>query len=262
LLAAAAKIALAHGAVAVTADSMTLPPGELSEAQRLASALGLKQVVVKENELDDERFVENPPDRCYYCKKRLIDELRKVAAQEAIDVIVDGTNADDLRMHRPGALALSEGGVRSPLAELGFTKTDIRAVSRALGLPTWSKPSMACLSSRFEYGQRITAEGLQRVAEAESFIKTLTGVRQLRVRCHGDLARIEVGRAERSLLASEAAMDRVSEKLRALGFRYVTLDLAGYRSGSMDEGLSNPIIPERMRAGRSGAPATQEPLRG
>ncbi|MEM2905676.1 MAG: ATP-dependent sacrificial sulfur transferase LarE [Candidatus Bathyarchaeia archaeon] len=250
-LAAAARIALADRAVVVTADSVTLPPGELSEAKKLASSLGLRQVVVKENELQDERFALNPPDRCYYCKMGLIKELRKVAAQEGIDVILDGTNADDLKGHRPGALALREGGVRSPLAELGFTKNEIRAISKALGLPTWSKPSMACLSSRFEYGQRITAEGLHRVGEAESFIRTLTGVRQLRVRCHGELARIEVGKDERSLLADEDIMDRVSEKLRALGFRYVTLDLTGYRTGSMDEALAQPIIPEKMTANRS-----------
>lgn len=257
-LAAAAKIALGDGAVVVTADSVTLPPGELSEAEELASTLGLKQVIVEENELDDERFVANPPDRCYYCKAGLVKELRKVAAEEGIDVILDGTNADDLKGHRPGALALREGGVQSPLAQLGFTKSDIRAVSKALGLPTWAKPSMACLSSRFEYGQRITAEGLQRVAEAEGFIRALTGVRQLRVRCHGDLARIEVGRGERHLLAAEEVMDKVSERLRALGFRYVTLDLTGYRSGSMDEGLSNPVIPEKIRAHEAG-PSRERP---
>ncbi|MCD6444452.1 ATP-dependent sacrificial sulfur transferase LarE [Candidatus Bathyarchaeota archaeon] len=234
----AAHKALGDRVLAVTADSISLPPGELEEAVRLARLIGVRHRVVKVDELADPRFVENPPDRCYYCKRMLLSVLRGIASEEGLEVIVDGSNADDYRDFRPGLRALKEFDVRSPLAELGFTKKDVREVSRLLGLPTADKPSMACLASRLPYGTAITYERLRRVSEAESFIRRLTGVKQLRVRDHGSIARIEVGRDERHLLFDEKVLDTIWSKLRSLGYTYVTLDLYGYRSGSLNELLS------------------------
>jgi len=234
----AAHKALGDRVLAVTADSISLPPGELEEATRLARLIGVRHRVVKVDELADPRFVENPPDRCYYCKRMLLSVLRGIASEEGLEVIVDGSNADDYRDFRPGLRALKEFDVRSPLAELGFTKKDVREVSRLLGLPTADKPSMACLASRLPYGTAITYERLRRVSEAESFIRRLTGVKQLRVRDHGSIARIEVGRDERHLLFDEKILDTIWSKLRSLGYTYVTLDLYGYRSGSLNELLS------------------------
>lgn len=239
LVAAAAKKALGDRVLAVTADSSTLPPGELEEARKVAEALGVRHRVVEVDELNDPRFAANPPNRCYYCKKQLLEVLKKIAWEEDLEAVVDGTNAEDLQGHRPGALALQEEGVRSPLAEAGITKKEVYLLAEMLRLPTAGKQSMACLSSRFPYGERITAEGLRRVAEAEVFIKKTLGVRQLRVRDHHGIARIEVGREERRLFFDEALMDRVAEGLKKLGYCYVALDLAGYRTGSMDEALSS-----------------------
>lgn len=224
--------------LAVTADSVSLPPGELEEAVRLAKSIGVRHEVVKVDELADPRFVENPPDRCYYCKRVLLSVLKDIAVREGLEMIVDGSNADDYCDFRPGLRALKELGVRSPLAELGFAKKDVREVSRLLGLPTADKPSMACLASRFPYGTAITHERLRRVSEAESFIRRLTGVKQLRVRDHGSIARIEVGRDERRLMFNEEILDAIWSKLRSLGYTYITLDLYGYRSGSLNELLS------------------------
>jgi len=161
---------------------------------------------------------------------------------------VDGTNSEDLGGHRPGYLALREEGIRSPLAELGFTKSEVRRAAKLLGLPNWDKPPEACLASRIPYGQRITAERLKRIEAAESAVKSLTGARQVRVRDHGDIARIEVGREERRLFFAEEVMDEVARELKRLGWRYVALDLEGYRSGSMDEGLASKVAPEPRRA--------------
>jgi len=161
---------------------------------------------------------------------------------------VDGTNSEDLGGRRPGYLALREEGVRSPLAELGFTKSEVRLAAKLLGLPNWDKPSMACLATRIPYGQRITLERLKRIEAAEEAVRALTGARQVRVRDHGDIARIEVGRGERRLLFSEEVMDEVARRLKQLGWRYVALDLEGYRSGSMDEGLADKLSPKAQHA--------------
>jgi uncharacterized protein len=244
LVAKLAKIALGDKVLAVTADSMTLPPGELEEAKKIAKEIGVKHLIIQVNELSNPNFAENPPERCYYCKKELISELKRIAREHNLAAIVDGTNAEDLKGHRPGALALIEEGVFSPLADVGLTKNDVRKLAKMLGLSTAEKPSMACLSSRFPYLQRITQEKLRRVAEAEKTIKQLTGIKELRVRDHGDIARVEVGRNERKLLYNEQLMDTIAGKLKALGFKYVTMDLQGYRSGSMDELLERKIIPE------------------
>jgi uncharacterized protein len=252
LLCAAAKISLGKRAVAVTANSTTLPPWELEEARRVANNLRVKHLIVNVNELRNPQFVENPPDRCYYCKKELLSELKRVAKREGLTAVVDGTNAEDLKHHRPGVRALLEEGVSSPLAEAGLTKEEIRIIADMLGLPTAKKPSMACLASRIPYGQRITAEKLSRIAKAESLIRRTLGVEQLRVRDYGDLARIEVGKGERNRFFDERVMDLIVDELKSLGYSYITMDLEGYREGSMDEVLGkrlNRADFERIKVG-------------
>ena len=252
VLAAAARALGPSRVYAVTADSPTYSRTELEWAKRVAGLLGVNHVIIGTNELDDENFASNPPIRCYYCKKELAQRLKEVAERVGAKVIVDGTNSEDLGGHRPGYLAFKEESVRSPLAELGFTKSDIRQVARLLGLPNWDKPSMACLASRIPYGQRITLERLKRIEAAEEAVRALTGARQVRVRDHGDIARIEVGRGDRRLFFSEEVMDEVARRLKQLGWRYVALDLEGYRSGSMDEVLEEKVSPWAWRASASG----------
>ncbi|MBS7611600.1 ATP-dependent sacrificial sulfur transferase LarE [Candidatus Bathyarchaeota archaeon] len=227
--------ALDDKSLAVTADSLTLPPGELEDAIKIARFIGIKHRIVKVDELSDGEFVKNPPDRCYYCKRSLLKVLSKIAEEEGLKVIVDGSNADDHRDFRPGLKALKEFGVRSPLAEVGLTKSDVRLISKIVGLPTADKPSMACLASRIPYGVEVTYERLRRISEAETYIRQLTGVRQVRVRDHGYIARIEVGRDERKVFFDENVMNSIWSKLRSLGYIYVTLDLYGYKSGSLNE---------------------------
>ncbi len=240
LVAYLARLALGKDAVAVTADSPSLPSSELKETKRLAKQIAIKHMVIRTDELDDLRYVSNPVNRCYFCKKELSQKLKLLAADRGVSVIVDGTNADDLFGHRPGAAALAEEGVRRPLAEAGMTKTEVRELARLLGLPNHDKPSMPCLSSRVQYGQVITPERLQRVEKSENFIRSMTGVKELRVRDHGNLARIEVGKDERRLFFNEKLLETIGEALRDFGFRYVCFDLFGYRTGSMNEAL----IPE------------------
>ncbi len=234
---ALAKAVLGSEVTAVTASSITLPPWELENSKKMAEVIGVKHIIVDIDELANSLFTENPPDRCYYCKKELIVMLKKVAKKEEARVIVDGTNADDLKGHRPGASALEEEGVYSPLALVGLTKREVREIAINLKLPNADKPSMACLASRFPYGQRMTYESINRVAEAEKYIMDLVKANQVRVRDHNNIARIELGSKERKLLYNEDLMDKVANKLKSLGFNYVTMDLRGYRSGSMDEVL-------------------------
>ena len=235
LVASLAKVALGRNAIAVTADSPSLPASELEEARRLANEMGMEHMVIRTGELDDPRYVSNPLNRCYFCKKELSEKLKLMAAELGASVIVDGTNADDLLGHRPGAAALAEEGVRRPLSEVGMTKAEVRELSRLLGLPNFDKPSMPCLSSRIQYGQLITPERLQRIEKSENFIRQLTGVKELRVRDHGNLARIEVGRNERKLFFDESLLEAIGNKLREFGFGHASLDLLGYRAGSMNE---------------------------
>jgi len=232
-----AMLAVGKNAVAVTADSPSLPTAELGEARSLAKEIGIEHIVIRTEELDDPKYVSNPANRCYFCKKELSEKLKLVAADLGISVIVDGTNADDLFAHRPGGAALTEEGVRRPLSEVGMTKIEVRELSRLLGLPNFDKPSMPCLSSRIQYGQLITPEKLERVEKSENLIRQLTGVRELRVRDHGNLARIEVGVNERKLFFDEALLEKIGNALRAFGFNYVSLDVFGYRTGSMNEAL-------------------------
>ncbi len=240
LVALLAKLALGKNAIAVTADSPSLPSSELRETKRLAKIVGIAHLVIRTEELEDPRYVANPANRCYFCKKELSLKLKELAADLDISFIVDGTNADDLQGHRPGAAALAEEAVRRPLAEVGLTKGEVRELAKHLGLPNFDKPSMPCLSSRIQYGQAISPERLQRVEKSENFIRSLTGVEELRVRDHGNLARIEVGRDERRLFFNEEVLDMVGKALLEFGFTYVCLDLFGYRTGSMNE----PLIPK------------------
>lgn len=247
LVALLAKKALGSNTVAVTADSVTLPSGELEIARKLARQIGMEHLIIKVDETANPNFVRNPPERCYYCKKELIVKLKEIARDRRMETIVDGTNVDDMKVHRPGALALAESGVYSPLADAGLTKEDVRELARMLRLPNADKPSMACLGSRFPYGEEITKDKLRLVAEAEKLVRELTGVRELRVRVHGNLARIEVGKEERKLLFDGELMETIAKRLKSLGFLYVTMDLLGYRSGSMDEALDKKIIPRTLK---------------
>lgn len=232
-----AKIAvteLGQNTLAVTADSPSMPPGELEEARRIAEEIGIRHRVVKTLELENPQYVQNASNRCYFCKDELMNVLYKIQMEEDLSVILDGTNADDLQGHRPGFKAMKEHGSRSPLAELRIPKVEVRRLAGMLGLSVAEKPPMACLSSRIQYGQPITLESLRRVGEAETYIKSLVKIRELRVRVHGSLARIEVGRDERGVFFDAGLMDEICEKLQELGFAYVTFDLHGYRSGSLN----------------------------
>ena len=230
-----AKLALGDKAIAVTAESPSIPTSELTEAKRLAKEIGIRHIVIKTDELEDPKYTANPANRCYFCKKELAGKLTQLAKEFGGYTVVDGTNAEDLKGHRPGATALSERDVRRPLAEAGFIKYEVRNLARYLGLPNYDKPSMPCLSSRVAYGEVITPERLLRIERAESLIRSLTGVRELRVRDHGNVARVEVGPDERRLFFDEKLLDRISSSLRELGFPHVALEMSGYRSGSMNE---------------------------
>ena len=230
-----ARLALNKNVVAVTANSPSLPMSELEEAKQIAAKIGVKHVIIDTNELADPNYVSNPTNRCYFCKRELAEKLTDLAKTSGGYVIIDGTNAEDLLGHRPGAAALSEHQIRRPLADAGLSKEEVRETARLLGLPNYDKPSMPCLSSRVQYGQVITHEKLHRIEQSENLIRSLTGVRELRVRDHDNLARIEVGKGERRLFFDEQVLDEISKGLRELGYAYVALDLAGYRSGSMLE---------------------------
>lgn len=234
VVARAALEALGPRAVAATASSATMPSWELENAKKVAREMGITHEVFPEDEFRTPGFAENSPERCYHCRKGLIRGLRRVARSHGIRCIVDGANADDAKQHRPGMRAMRENGVRSPLLELGIGKEEVRRIARYFNLSVSEKPSMACLASRVPYGERITREKLRRIERAEAFMRSL-GFRELRVRHHGGIARIEVGRDElqRVLLHRE----RIVGRLKEIGFTYVALDLEGYRSGSMDEAL-------------------------
>jgi len=231
LLARAAKDALGAKALLVTADSETYPASELAEARRLGELLGMRHVVVKTEELQNPDYARNPANRCFFCKEELFLKLAPIAAREGARALVYGANMDDLGDHRPGMKAAERSGVRAPLIEAGLWKTEIRELSRRLGLPTWDKPSFACLSSRFQYGDRITAEKLRRVDAAEEFIRSL-GFRQFRVRHHDRLARLEIAKDELARLWEDGRQEAIVTRLRELGYLYVAVDLAGFQSGS------------------------------
>jgi len=220
--------------VALTAVSPSVPERELEEAQTIAQGIGARHVLIDSHEAEDPRYLANTPNRCYFCKTNVYQELIDYARREGYRGVVDGTNADDMDDHRPGRRAALERGVRSPLQEAGLTKAEIRNLARALELPNWNKPAAACLSSRIPYGTAITPEMLSQVERAELIFKEMD-FGQLRVRHHDDIARIEVDpdKFEEVL----AIRDQIVEELQALGYTYVTLDLAGFRSGSMNEAI-------------------------
>ena len=220
--------------VAATARSHSFPNRELDEATAFCRAEGVRHVVIDSEELDIPGFAGNPPDRCYHCKKELFGKLLAFARDNGLAAVLEGSNIDDDGDYRPGRRAIRELGIVSPLHEAGLTKTEIRALSRKMGLPTSDKPSFACLASRFPYGERITVRGLEQVEKAEQWLLDAGwGLTQLRVRSHGDLARIEVPPADIPRLAARAS--EIAAAFKDLGFAYVTLDLLGYRTGSMNE---------------------------
>jgi uncharacterized protein len=233
LVAAAASRALGRNALAVTAVSPSLPRGEAEEARKIAAAVGISHRLVRTGELENRDYLANGFDRCYHCKNELYEVLGAVAVEAGGATVVSGANVDDLKDVRPGLRAAQEHGVRHPLVEAGFTKHEVRLAARELGVPSWDKPASACLSSRIAHGVTISVEMLSRVGRAEMLLKDL-GFRQCRVRVHGDVARVEVEASEISRLADEEVRGRLVSGLKELGYRYVTLDLEGFRSGSMN----------------------------
>lgn len=221
--------------LALTARSAAFPAFELEDAVSFCEAEGIRQWVIESQEVDIQGFSENPPDRCYICKKAKFSKIRSIAREEGMNFVCDGTNASDAADYRPGMRALEELDIQSPLREAGLTKAEIRELSRGLGLATWQKPSYACLASRFPYGERITIEKLKQVGRAEQFLMD-RGFRQMRVRVHGeDLARIEVMPEDMDRLL--ALREEITSAFRSLGYIYVSMDLRGFRSGSMNEAL-------------------------
>ena len=238
---------LGERVVAITARSHSFPKREQDEAAAFCAREGIRQVVVDSEELAIPGFRQNPTNRCYLCKKELFTKILEIARAEGLSAVAEGSNMDDLGDYRPGLQAIRELGIRSPLREAGLTKDDIRALSRRMGLPTWNKPSFACLASRFPYGEEITVERLGRVERAEQYLLDL-GFGQVRVRSHGDLARIELCAAD--IPKAVEQREKIHAALKGFGFAYVALDLLGYRTGSMNEGL-----PEAGSRGESWASA-------
>jgi uncharacterized protein len=241
LLRAASEV-LGPNLIAVTAISETYPPAELEPAKRFAASLGVQHRTLATEELTRDEFSRNAPDRCYHCKQELFGKLRQIADAEGIAYILDGTNIDDLRDHRPGRKAAEEFSVRSPLAEAGLTKQEVRDFARRMDMPMWDKPSLACLSSRIPYGTPITRDLLRNIQAAEDAIRGL-GIRQVRVRHYGDTARIEVEQDDLVRLAAGNVRQRIVDAFKELGYVYICLDLEGYRTGSL-----NAVL-EKERAG-------------
>lgn len=237
LLIYAAHEALGENALAVTARSSTFPERERNEAAVFCEQQGIRHLILDSEELDIPGFRDNPKDRCYYCKKELFTKIKELAAQNGCAYVAEGSNMDDLGDYRPGLRAVDELGVVSPLRTAELTKQEIRELSKEFGLPTWDKPSFACLASRFVYGEQITADKLDMVGKAEQVLMDL-GFRQMRVRMHGtDLARIEVLPEEIGRAAQPEIRKEITDKLKSFGFTYVALDMQGYRTGAMNEVL-------------------------
>ena len=233
----AAHEALGDKAVALTAASCSFPVRELNEAKKYCGDMGIRHIVVESEELSIEGFSQNPKNRCYLCKRELFEKFLEAAETEGLEAVAEGSNLDDNGDYRPGLTAVSELGIKSPLRHIGFTKEEIRILSKHFGLPTWDKQSFACLASRFPYGETISEKKLGMVDKAEQYLLDL-GFRQLRVRIHGgNMARIELMPEDFSEFMRDDIRDKVYEKLKEIGFIYVTLDLKGYRTGSMNETL-------------------------
>ncbi len=235
LLLAASLDALGRDKVlAVTAGSVIHPPEELAQARELAGALGSRWQAVQSAEMQDPDFTANPPERCYHCKKGLLARLVEMAAGEGMARVAEGSNSSDLEDFRPGFRAVREAGVLSPLLEVGMTKQEIREAARERGIPTWNRPSDACLCSRLPYGRKITPERLHRIYLAEGIVKGIGLSGAVRVRDHGEIARLEVAAKDIELLCREENRINIWQKLKGLGYKYVAVDLAGYRTGSMN----------------------------
>jgi uncharacterized protein len=230
--------------LAVTGVSASLAGNELEESKELAERIGARHLLLETGEMQNEDYLANPANRCYFCKTELFTDLERVAREQGLDAIVDGSNADDAGDYRPGMAAGRERGIRSPLQEAGLTKAEIRQFSQELGLPTWDKPAAPCLSSRIPYGQRVTLEKLRQIGEAERYLHSL-GYREVRVRHHEAVARVELPKAEMIAFLESGHGEQVTRRLKELGFRFVTLDLQGLRSGSLNE-----VLPIRVAAAK------------
>jgi uncharacterized protein len=236
LLVSVARQVLGPNLLAVIATSDTYPEKETREAIRLAESMDVRYRVIESCEMENPDFVNNPPERCYFCKMELFQQMWTIAEEEKIPYVLDGANFEDTGDYRPGSRAAAELHVRSPLKELGFMKSDIRELSRILGLSTWDKPAMACLSSRFPYHTKIESHALHQIALAEEYLRDL-GFKQLRVRHHEHIARIEVLPEDIVRLTDPPLRRAVVDRLKEIGYAYVTVDLAGYRTGSLNETL-------------------------
>ncbi len=242
LIAKVAQDVLGDRVLAITAISPSLLPEELVEAEEQAASMGISHEIVETQEMENPNYTSNPINRCYFCKSELHDTLKPLAMERGYPYVVDGVNADDLRDYRPGIQAAKERGVRSPLAEVGFSKLEVRELSKQLGLAWWDKPAQPCLSSRFPYGEEITLEKLQRVGRAEIYLRKL-GYRNLRVRSEGETARIELPAEKIQEFVMNTDLSQVVKAFHGYGFSYVTLDLEGYRSGKLNQVLGSLAIP-------------------
>jgi pyridinium-3,5-biscarboxylic acid mononucleotide sulfurtransferase len=223
--------------LAVFAGSPVSPPLEMEDARSVARDFSFPFRIIESKEMDNPDFIANPPDRCYFCKRDLFSELKPIASAEHLAWIADGTNADDTGDYRPGRRASLEAGIRSPLLEVGLTKAEIRQLSRGKGIPVWDRPASPCLASRIPYGTPVTPEILNRIARGETYLHNL-GLRQLRLRHHGDIARIELDPQDMAVILKEEVRVGIVNYLKNLGYKYVTLDLTGYRIGSLNEVLN------------------------
>lgn len=235
-LAAMAKKVLGENHLAVTAVSAIRSEDEIMTAMTIAGKFKLNFLAIKTGELRDKAFVSNPPDRCFHCKSRLWREMKKIARAKGISVVIDGSTADDGKEYRPGKAASIKYGIKSPLAEAGLTKDEVRTLAKKMGLPNWNTPSNSCLATRIPYGQKITIPELERIGRAEALLKEM-GFDHLRVRHHGDLARIEI--AAEQFSKAIKLKDKIIKSLRGAGYKFVTLDLAGYQKGCYDNGKKN-----------------------
>ena len=226
---------LGENAIAVTAVSSTYPQRELEQAKKFTKIMGIKHVVINSEETEIDEFSKNPVNRCYYCKKELFSKIKQIANEEHFNYVLDGSNADDIDDYRPGLKALQELGVVSPLLDVGLTKKEIREISKEMNLDTWDKPAFACLASRFPYGIKITKSRLKQVEKAEMFLHAI-GLKQFRVRYHNEIARVEVLKEDFQTILNHS--QEIVKHFKKLGFKYVTLDIEGYRKGSMNEALT------------------------
>lgn len=234
LVAYAAYQSLGSSSIAVTADYKTLAQDELESAKKICLEIGIRQIIIEYNELENPDFVKNDKNRCFYCRMELSEHLKQIANKESIDLMVDGTNLDDLGDYRPGIKALKENGVKSPLVEIGFTKDAIRKEARRIGLSVYDRPSNSCLASRIPWGQQVTVEKLARIEAGEITVKQLFGVRQIRIRDLDGMARIEVAPEEIKLLSDKIKLMELDLRLKQIGFRTVTVDPEGYKPGKLN----------------------------